>query len=106
MAGSIFTLPALYIMNVAPGTLSMLLTIFIVSVLGASLGLLFLIPLRRYFVAEQHGKLPFPEATAINEVFVTGEKGGEQAKTLLVAAPASAASTTSSPSPCGPGTRS
>ncbi len=86
MAGSIFTLPALYIMNVAPGTLSMLLTIFIVSVLGASLGLLFLIPLRRYFVAEQHGKLPFPEATAINEVYVTGEKGGEQAKTLVVAA--------------------
>jgi len=86
VAGSIFTLPALYIMDVAPSTLSMLLTIFIVSVLGASLGLLFLIPLRRYFVAEQHGKLPFPEATAINEVFVTGEKGGEQAKTLLVAA--------------------
>ncbi len=86
VAGSIFTLPALYIMNVAPGTVSMLLTIFIVSVLGASLGLLFLIPLRRYFVAEQHGKLPFPEATAINEVYVTGEKGGEQAKTLVVAA--------------------
>jgi putative OPT family oligopeptide transporter len=86
VAGSIFTLPALYIMNVAPGTLSMLLTIFIVSVLGASLGLLFLIPLRRYFVVEQHGKLPFPEATAINEVYVTGEKGGEQAKTLVIAA--------------------
>ena len=86
VAGSIFTLPALYIMNVAPGTLSMLLTIFIVSVLGAFLGLLFLIPLRRYFVAEQHGKLPFPEATAINEVYVTGEKGGEQARTLAIAA--------------------
>jgi putative OPT family oligopeptide transporter len=86
VAGSIFTLPALYIMNVAPGTVSMLLTIFIVSVLGAMLGLLFLIPLRRYFVAEQHGKLPFPEATAINEVYVTGEKGGEQARTLVVAA--------------------
>jgi putative OPT family oligopeptide transporter len=84
VAGSIFTLPALYIMNVAPGTVSMLLTIFIVSVLGASLGLFFLIPLRRYFVAEQHGKLPFPEATAINEVYITGEKGGEQAKTLVV----------------------
>ncbi len=86
VAGSIFTLPALYIMNVAPGTMSMLLTIFIVSVLGAALGLFFLIPLRHYFVAEQHGKLPFPEATAINEVYVTGEKGGEQAKTLVVAA--------------------
>ena len=86
VSGSIFTLPALYIMNVAPGTLSMLLTIFIVSVLGSYLGLLFLIPLRRYFVVEQHGKLPFPEATAINEVYVTGEKGGEQARTLVVAA--------------------
>ncbi len=86
VAGSIFTLPALYIMDVAPNTITMLLTIFIVSVLGAFLGLLFLIPLRRYFVAEQHGKLPFPEATAINEVFVTGERGGEQAKTLVVAA--------------------
>ncbi len=86
VAGSIFTLPALYMMNVAPGTVSMLLTIFVASVLGAGLGLLFLIPLRRHFVAEQHGKLPFPEATAINEVYVTGEKGGEQAKTLIVAA--------------------
>jgi putative OPT family oligopeptide transporter len=86
VAGSIFTLPALYIMDVAPGTATMLLTIFIVSVLGASLGLLFLIPLRRYFVVEQHGKLPFPEATAINEVFVTGEKGGDQAATLVKAA--------------------
>jgi putative OPT family oligopeptide transporter len=64
----------------------MLLTVFVVAVLGASLGLLFLIPLRRYFVAEQHGKLPFPEATAINEVYITGEAGGEQAKTLLIAA--------------------
>ncbi len=86
VAGSIFTLPALYIMNVAPGTGRMLLTIFVVSVLGASLGLMFLIPLRRYFVVEQHGKLPFPESTAINEVYVTGEKGGEQARTLLLAA--------------------
>ena len=64
----------------------MLLTMFLVSVLGALLGLLFLIPLRRYFVAEQHGKLPFPEATAINEVYVTGETGGEQARTLVMAA--------------------
>jgi len=86
VAGSIFTLPALYIMNVAPGTGAMLMTMFVVSVLGASLGLLFLIPLRRYFVVEQHGKLPFPEATAINEVFVTGEAGGDQARTLVMAA--------------------
>jgi putative OPT family oligopeptide transporter len=86
VAGSIFTLPALYIMKVAPDTLQMLLTMFVVSVLGSLLGLLFLIPLRRYFVQEQHGKLPFPEATAINEVFVTGEAGGEQARTLVLAA--------------------
>lgn len=86
VAGSIFTLPALYIMGVAPGTLSMLLTMFVVSVLGSFLGLLFLIPLRRYFVAEQHGRLPFPEATAINEVYITGEAGGDQARTLVVAA--------------------
>jgi len=86
VAGSIFTLPALYIMNVAPGTLSMVLTMYIVSVLGALLGLFFLIPLRRYFVADMHGKLPFPEATAINEVFVSGEAGGEQARTLVYAA--------------------
>ncbi len=86
VAGSIFTLPALYIMNVAPGAGRMLLTVFVVAVLGSSLGLLFLIPLRRYFVAEQHGKLPFPEATAINEVYITGEAGGEQARTLLLAA--------------------
>ena len=86
VAGSIFTLPALYIMDVAPGTGPMLLTMFIVAVLGSLLGLMFLIPLRRYFVVEQHGKLPFPEATAINEVFVTGETGGEQARTLVMAA--------------------
>ncbi len=54
--------------------------------MGAFLGLLFLIPLRRYFVAEQHGKLPFPEATAINEVYITGETGGDQARTMVIAA--------------------
>jgi putative OPT family oligopeptide transporter len=86
VAGSIFTLPALYIMNVAPGTASMLLTMFLVSMFGSALGLLFLVPLRRYFVAEQHGKLPFPEATAINEVFVSGEAGGEHARTLVLGA--------------------
>lgn len=86
VAGSIFTLPALYIMNVAPSTGPMLLTMFITSVLGSLLGIVFLIPLRRYFMVEQHGKLPFPEATAINEVFVTGEAGGEQARVLVLAA--------------------
>ncbi len=87
VAGSIFTLPALYIMKgVAPGAVSMIFTMFLTSVFGAMLGVMFLIPLRRYFMVEQHGKLPFPEATAINEVFVTGESGGEQAKTLVLAA--------------------
>ena len=55
------------------------------SVTGGCLGVLFLIPLRRYFVADMHGKLPYPEATAITEVLVTGEKGGSQAKLLLQA---------------------
>jgi len=105
VAGSIFTLPALYIMNVAPGTLTMVLTMYIVSVLGAFLGLLFLIPLRRYFVADMHGKLPFPEATAINEVFVSGEKGGERPAPWSTP-PASAASTTSWPPASAPGPRS
>ena len=86
VAGSIFTLPALYIMKVAPDSMRMLATMFIVSVLGSLLGLFFLIPLRRYFMVEQHGKLPFPEATAINEVFISGESGGAQARTLVVAA--------------------
>lgn len=86
VAGSIFTLPALYIMGVAPNWQSMLVTIFAAAVLGGLLGILFLVPLRRYFVAEQHGKLPFPEATATNEIFITGEAGGAQARTLLVAA--------------------
>ncbi len=59
-------------------------TVFI-CLTGGCLGVLFLIPLRRYFVREMHGKFPFPEATAITEVLVTGEKGGSQAKLLLQA---------------------
>ena len=81
VAGAVFTLPALYILHLDPHPVQ---TIFI-CLAGGCLGVLFLIPLRRYFVREQHGKLPFPEATAITEVLVTGEKGGSQAKLLLQA---------------------
>jgi putative OPT family oligopeptide transporter len=81
VAGAIFTLPALYILKLDPHPVQ---TIFI-CLAGGCLGVLFLIPLRRYFVREMHGKLPYPEATAITEVLVTGEKGGSQAKLLLQA---------------------
>src|ERR1043165_9869098 len=81
VAGAIFTLPALYILKLDPHPLQ---TIFI-CLAGGCLGVLFLIPLRRYFVREMHGLLPYPEATAITEVLVTGEKGGSQARLLLEA---------------------
>jgi putative OPT family oligopeptide transporter len=81
VAGAIFTLPALYILRLDPHPVQ---TIFI-CLAGGCLGVLFLIPLRRYFVRETHGVLPYPEATAITEVLVTGEKGGSQAKLLLQA---------------------
>jgi len=81
VAGAIFTLPALYILRLDPHPLQ---TIFI-CLAGGCLGALFLIPLRRYFVREAHGEFPFPEATAITEVLVTGERGGSQAKLLLQA---------------------
>ena len=81
VAGAIFTLPALYILKLDPHPLQ---TISI-CVAGGCLGVLFLIPLRRYFVRDMHGRLPYPEATAITEVLVTGEKGGSQAKLLLQA---------------------
>jgi putative OPT family oligopeptide transporter len=81
VAGAIFTLPALYSLNLNPHPVQ---TIFI-CLAGGVLGVMFLIPLRRYFVREMHGKLPYPEATAITEVLVTGEKGGSQAKLLLQA---------------------
>lgn len=82
VAGAIFTIPALYILKLDTSFLQ----IFLASLFGGFLGILFLIPLRRYFVAEQHGLLPFPEATATTEVLVTGEAGGEQASILLKAA--------------------
>jgi len=81
VAGAIFTLPALYILNLDPHPVQ---TIFI-CLAGGCLGVLFLIPLRRYFVREMHGVLPYPEATAITEVLITGEKGGSQARLLLQA---------------------
>jgi putative OPT family oligopeptide transporter len=81
VAGAIFTLPALYILKLDPHPVQ---TTFICLV-GGVLGVLFLIPLRRHFVRDMHGLLPFPEATAITEVLVTGEKGGSQAKLLLQA---------------------
>src|SRR5664279_829497 len=81
VAGAVFTLPALYILHLDPHPVQ---TIFI-CLAGGCLGVLFLIPLRRYFVREMHGQLPFPEATAITEVLVTGEQGGSQAKLLLQA---------------------
>jgi putative OPT family oligopeptide transporter len=88
--GTVFTMPAIYILNLDTNlkmsSMQLFLQIFLVPFLGAVLGVLYLVPFRRYFVKHMHGKLPFPEATAINEVFVTGEAGGEQAKTLVVAA--------------------
>ena len=81
VAGAIFTLPALYILKLDPKPWQ---TIFI-CLAGGCLGVLFLIPLRRYFVRDMHGQFPYPEATAITEVLVTGEKGGSQARLLLEA---------------------
>jgi putative OPT family oligopeptide transporter len=82
VAGAIFTIPGLFIL----GLKADLFKLFLVSLFGGVLGVLLLIPLRRYFVKEMHGELPFPEATATTEVLVAGESGGSQAKTLAVAA--------------------
>lgn len=81
VAGAIFTLPALYIL----GLETAFYKVFLSSVLGGILGIVLLIPFRKYFVKEMHGKYPFPEATATTEVLVSGEKGGNQAKLLAVA---------------------
>jgi putative OPT family oligopeptide transporter len=80
VAGAIFTIPALYILNLD----AHFYQIFLASTFGGILGILFLIPFRKYFVAEMHGKFPFPEATATTEVLVAGEKGGKQAVVLIV----------------------
>lgn len=86
VAGAIFTLPALYILEAKYPELSVsFLQVFISSLLGGVLGILFLIPFRKYFVSDMHGKYPFPEATATTQVLVSGEKGGSQAKPLLIA---------------------
>jgi len=79
VAGAIFTLPALYILDLH----AEFYQVFLSSLLGGFLGILFLIPFRKYFVDDMHGKFPFPEATATTEVLVSGEKGGDQAKVLL-----------------------
>lgn len=86
VAGAIFTLPALYILQVKyPDMTVDFLEVFIASVLGGVLGILFLIPFRKYFVKDMHGKYPFPEATASTQVLLSGEKGGDQVRPLLVA---------------------
>lgn len=86
VAGAIFTLPALYILqDKYPEMTVNFIEVFIASVLGGVLGILFLIPFRKYFVKDMHGKYPFPEATASTQVLVSGEKGGNQALPLLVA---------------------
>ena len=86
VAGAIFTLPAIYILQAKyPEMSASFLKIFIASLLGGIIGILFLIPFRKYFVADMHGKYPFPEATATTQVLVSGAKGGDQAKPLLIA---------------------
>lgn len=87
VAGAIFTLPALYILQESyPKEITVtFIQVFISSLLGGVLGILFLIPFRKYFVSNMHGKYPFPEATATTQVLVSGEKGGSQAKPLLMA---------------------
>ena len=87
VAGAIFTLPALYILQESyPHDITVtFFQVFISSLLGGVLGILFLIPFRKYFVSDMHGKYPFPEATATTQVLVSGESGSNQAKPLLFA---------------------
>ncbi len=86
VAGAIFTLPALYILqDKYPEMTVDFMQMFISSLLGGILGILFLIPFRKYFVSDKHGEYPFPEATASTQVLVSAEKGGSQAKPLLIA---------------------
>lgn len=87
VAGAIFTLPALYILQAKyPEITVNFMQVFLSSLLGGILGILFLIPFRKYFVKEKHGEYPFPEATATTQVLVSGEQGGSQAKPLVWAA--------------------
>ena len=86
VAGAIFTLPALYILQAKyPEMTVNFMEVFLASLLGGILGILMLIPFRKFFVKEMHGKYPFPEATASTQILVSGEKGGDQAKPLLAA---------------------
>ncbi|MDO5570346.1 MAG: oligopeptide transporter, OPT family [Bacteroidales bacterium] len=86
VAGAIFTLPALYILQAKYPELTVnFINIFLSSLLGGILGILFLIPFRKYFVSEMHGQYPFPEATATAQVLVSSEQGGGQAKPLVIA---------------------
>ena len=86
VAGAIFTLPALYILQEKyPEITVNFIEVFLSSLLGGILGILFLIPFRKYFVKDMHGKYPFPEATATTQVLISGEKGGNQAKPLILA---------------------
>ncbi len=87
VAGAIFTLPALYILQAKyPDITVNFMQVFMSSLLGGCLGILFLIPFRKFFVQEKHGEFPFPEATATTQVLVSGEQGGSQAKPLIGAA--------------------
>ena len=86
VAGAIFTLPAIYILQAKyPDMTVSFMKVFLSSLLGGIIGILFLIPFRKYFVSDMHGKYPFPEATATTQVLVSGAKGGSQAKPLLFA---------------------
>jgi putative OPT family oligopeptide transporter len=80
VAGAIFTIPALYILSLPTSFYQM----FLAALFGGFLGILFLIPFRKYFVKDMHGKLPFPEGTATTEILMAGEKGGRQALVLVV----------------------
>lgn len=87
VAGAIFTLPAIYIIQEKNPGMAINVNfaqIFLASLIGGFLGILFLIPFRKYFVSDMHGKYPFPEATASTEILVSGAKGGSQLKLLLI----------------------
>lgn len=82
VSGAIFVLPALYILDLSPNFYQM----FLSALFGGFLGIIFLIPFRKYFVKDMHGKLPFPEATAATEILLAGQKGGKQALVLVISA--------------------
>jgi OPT family oligopeptide transporter len=86
--GTVFTMPAIYLLKLDEklglGQFELFATMFFVPLLGAVLGVIFLVPFRRYFVREMHGKLPFPEATATNEILATGAGGGATGAAVLI----------------------